>query len=671
MASLNTLRTKGGWFLSGIIVLALLAFILGDAFSGQRSNNPVVGTIDGEKVRYSEFVSENARQDAMMQNQDEESREQAYQRAWSEMINRNVFVPGFGTLGLGLSEAEQADMVSGTGGGYLSPVIEQYFRSPQTGAFDQQMLAYFVSNMTASDRATWDMVLRQASDERLFSKYSALVANGLYTNDLEVSQATEAEGRTYDARVIFKPYSSIADSMVNIPQSELKAYYRAHKNNFKRAAGRDIEYVVFDILPSDADMTEGENRANELAQQFAAAGDAAAFALANSDDKTPATFVPEAEIDPAVLAGEVLGPVREGETFTMSRLIERRSVPDSVSFGAIILSGDQSTLADSLMGVVNAENFTTLASAHSEDRQSEMAGGATVSLDPTTLMPELSTVLLNTPSGQIARAESGGYIFIVDVQGKTAPLAKARVATVKYTVRASAATHAEATNKAREFYTKAATSREAFDKAVSEMALSKRTAHIAGTAREVEGLENSLGLVRWAFNAKKNAVMEPEELTRDYIVVAALTGATEAGITPFEDAQTQIRSLLVQRKKGDALAETMTGASLDAIAQSQKLDITATQGLKFSAFAIPELGFEPRLVGAICSSKEINKVSKPVRGTSGVYVFEVTSIVTEDNATAEDTRVRLESMREYMMNSSLMNALYEKSNVVDNRAKFF
>ncbi len=269
--------------MSIVIMLALLAFILGDFAGGRGQNqNPVVGTINGVKVRYTDFVNERMRHEDMVRGAGEQAQEEAYQRAWAELVNKNAVIPGFHSMGLGLSEAEQSDMVSGIGGGYISPVIEQYFRNPETGVFDPQLLAQFVGNMTAADRATWDMVLSQAGNERLFSKYASLVSNGLNVTDLEVNMANEAENTTYNARIIFKPYSSIADSTVSISDSELKAYYNSHKEKFRREASRNMDYVVFDVMPSAADMEQGRMRADELAAQFAEAGDPATFTQLNS-----------------------------------------------------------------------------------------------------------------------------------------------------------------------------------------------------------------------------------------------------------------------------------------------------------------------------------------------------------------------------------------------------
>ena len=59
MASLNTLRTKFGVLLSIVIALALLAFIFSlRTDMGFSNNDPKVGVINGDKIRYSEYLNE-------------------------------------------------------------------------------------------------------------------------------------------------------------------------------------------------------------------------------------------------------------------------------------------------------------------------------------------------------------------------------------------------------------------------------------------------------------------------------------------------------------------------------------------------------------------------------------------------------------------------------------
>ena len=59
MASLNTLRTRFGVVLSVVIGLALLAFVLSlKTEMGFSGNDPKVGVIDGNKIKYSDYIEE-------------------------------------------------------------------------------------------------------------------------------------------------------------------------------------------------------------------------------------------------------------------------------------------------------------------------------------------------------------------------------------------------------------------------------------------------------------------------------------------------------------------------------------------------------------------------------------------------------------------------------------
>jgi len=63
---------------------------------------------------------------------------------------------------------------------------------------------------------------------------------------------------TVDFSYIVKNYGTVADSSVNITESEMETYYSKHKDNFKRSALRDIEYVTYDVIASEEDVKDRE-----------------------------------------------------------------------------------------------------------------------------------------------------------------------------------------------------------------------------------------------------------------------------------------------------------------------------------------------------------------------------------------------------------------------------
>ncbi len=163
MASLNTLRTKGGWFLTAVIVIALLMFVLGDVWTSGGNQNPVVGEINGVKVKYQDYMHEYRNQEGlikMMGGQDQG--DQASDNAWTELIMQHSFLPGFELLGLDNSEQEQIDMTSGA---YISPVIMGYFSNPQTGRFDLNLMRDFISNMSLEQRMQWNYIQKRMNEK--------------------------------------------------------------------------------------------------------------------------------------------------------------------------------------------------------------------------------------------------------------------------------------------------------------------------------------------------------------------------------------------------------------------------------------------------------------------------------------------------------------------------
>ena len=61
------------------------------------------------------------------------------------------------------------------------------------------------------------------------------------------------------ADVVYIPYSSIADSLVSITNSEVETYIKNNPSAYEVEASRDISYVKFDISPTDQDKEDIKN----------------------------------------------------------------------------------------------------------------------------------------------------------------------------------------------------------------------------------------------------------------------------------------------------------------------------------------------------------------------------------------------------------------------------
>ena len=92
--------------------------------------------------------------------------------------------------------------------------------------------------------------------------------------------------------------------------------------------------------------------------------------------------------------------------------------------------------------------------------------------------------------------------------------------------------------------------------------------------------------------------------------------------------------------------------------------------MTFGSFYIDGVGVEPRLVGAIAASDK-GALSAPVKGMSGVYVFQVEDVQTADKQTAEAEKVRAQATAESMAQQFAMQAVQQMAKIQDLRGKYF
>ena len=690
MATLNTLRTRMGFIVSGVIFLALLSFLLGDlnrqGKSMLNSRKMRVGRIDGTYVSYTEFSSAVDRYTTItkiMSGKEATSTEEQdniRNSAWQSLVNRYALRPGFATLGLTPGVDEQVDMVSGV---FLSPVITGTFRDPHYGMFDPEMLRGFIANTRtdASGQAgmLWDFLKEQMVDQRTMAKYMALVSKALYVTDAEAKEGVRQSNYGYDINFVTLPFSSIPDSTVKISDGDISAYFNANQKQFERTASRDVKYVLFTVTPSEGDYAAAKEKVDGLAAEFRTTADPMQYANLNSQATPETRFVSASALDPAIAAavfdkpGGMFGPELKNDVYTMARLSAMKMLPDSVGARHILLPAGQQARADSLVKVLHAGgDFAKLAAQFSVDRNSSENGGQLGKFDPQQMVQPLGDELMKAAVGEIFTSVTRYGVHVVQLTYKSPLVKKAQVATVTFNVEASPATEQKIYGQASKFYTAAAGSLENFDKAASQQGLLTRNAHIRNTDRLAGGLPDSREVVRWAFNADKGTISSIMEIGNDY-VVAALTDKADDGIAPLASVSDDIRTILIQQKKGDMLAGKLTsaGGSLEAIAPAVGAEVKQAQDIRFESFFINGVGVEMQLIGAVGKVGKAGVLSAPVRGNSGVFLFDITNVKQVDQATPASERVRLEAAAQNYVDQRAGQAFMEESRILDNRVKFF
>lgn len=676
MASLNTLRTKFGVVLSIIIALALLAFILSlrteMGFSG---NDPRVGVIDGEKINYSEYYDryEQIKAQNNVQESDEQQSAMLANAVWQSLIADHVLTPGFGRMGLRVTEPERLAMVSGQ---QPSQAFYSAFADPRTGQYNVEAVNQFLAQAESNPQAAqmWAQLNEQACLERELQKFYGLVKGGVYVNALEIAQGVKGANETFSGKWAGKKYSAVPDSLIAVSSSDLKSYYNSHKDQFKQTPSRTLSYVVFEVSPTDDDLLALENKAAEVGKEFAAAEEVRAFVRANRNGRIAESYVTASQLSDeeakALMDGKMYGPVLKNNEWTMARVLDAKMAPDSVGIRHIVLPYTEETLADSLLTALRKGGDFAAAAARYSVYDATAANGGEVGVLPfSAFTGEFAEALAGAKKGDIVKIASGDAIQLMQVYRADKPTKHIQVASITYPVEASADTRRDIHNQAGSFMVNAKGSSEAFADAASTAAVTPRVARLAQGDRTIRGLEDSRDVARWAYGAEVGDVSEIFTVGKDY-VIAMLTEVDDNDYAPLEKVAAQVRSQVLRDKKYDYIVKELSGATLAEQASSLGSEVGDFSGVTFGSFYIDGVGVEPRLVGAIAASEK-GALSAPVKGMSGVYVFQVEDVQTADKQTAEAEKVRAQATAESMAQQFAMQAVQQMAKIQDLRGKYF
>lgn len=688
MAGLNTLRTKGGLFLTIFIGGALLMFIISLAFEngGMGGQDPKVAEINGEKITYTHYqdtfdaVQNNL---STMSGQDyssSEAQEAVHNVAWQQLLNQYAIQPGFEKMGINVTDEERIELISGQ---YVSPIIVAAFTNPQTGMFAPEEVVNYL-NAAAADQQygplmmqRYEMLVRDAQSQREMQKFVGLVSKGVFVNDLEVAAGVKAANKAFSGRWVGQNYMQVADSLVKVEKADVEKFYNEHKKMFKQVPSRSVSYVVFEVEPTDDDRLAAANEVEKMAAEFAATDEPMIYAKSKSRETVDEAYYSREALSAEMAAiafgndrEQVYGPVLENDVYHISRVTNVRSMPDSVGVSYIVLA-QNAAKADSLMAAAKSgADFAALAMEFSEDRATAELGGELGVLPYSAYPEQFRTEIDNASKGSFFKVDMGQVVYIVRLDRKDAPVMKAQVATITYPIMASPSTEKDVHSLANQFSVAAQGSVEKFNAAASEYAMVPRVARIMNTDRQMAGMgDDSRSIVRWAFDAEVGEVSEIYTVERDY-VVAIVTEQRDEEFASMQQVYNEVYPMVLNEKKFELLKSKLAGKSLEEAAAELGVEVGSFENVTANGFYIDGIGIAPRTIGAIAATAE-GETSQPINDITGAYIVVVDEVVEAENQTAEAERVRQQSLAEAQAAQRMNQALYEESKIEDLRVKFF
>ena len=694
MASLQKTREKAGMAVSIIIALALLSFIidpqtLETAFNAMSSRNDV-GVINGKTISYLDFqqdVDKFTTINEMVTGssaQSEQQQEQVRNAAWQSLLDRYLFVKNAKAAGIRVGEEEMKDLLAGD---MISPVVSQ---NPafmdENGNFSKDALQNLINNISQDQtgrlKEYWNYIQNTVYTQQFYAKYGSLFTNSNFQNPLMLRRAIAENNNTTNVDFVMVPNYGM-DTTVKVSGDEIRKYYESHKNMFKQNASRDMEYVVFEVKPSEADINATNEAIGKVYDEFSTTDNMKSFLARNSEKGLNEYWYKAGELS-TVNSGisefvdanaQGTSPiVSDNNVFYAARIMATAQIPDSVYVRHILLQGATETKADSLLNVlVKGENFSNVAASYSADTRSAADGeqGNVGWMTQTYMIPGFESVLTaQVGKPYIVKTQYGTHI--VEVAKRTAPVAKKQVAILEKTALASGETFNSYYAQASKFSKIAAGKYNNYKAAVDSMGLYSHPMKVTEATSSYGSISQAKEVTRWVFDNKVGKVSEIITVNNNYLFVATVTGIHKEGIAKIDEVKEAIRQQLYAQKASEKaaadIAQKIQGISdLQAIADTLHTSVSTGVDVRFASLA--GQGLDPKFIGAASVAPE-GKICGPVAGTIGTYIFKVNSRDTGSFYTEDDARNAATQMNNYTT-QMILPVMMMESDVRDHRARFY
>lgn len=668
MAAIGSIR-KHGAALIIIIGIAMFAFIIGDFLSSGTSyfnrRREYIGTIEGRKIHYTEYEAARERLQEVYKIEtgrsdfDEDMSANIRNQVWQMMVSDYALQAEGEKIGMTVTADELADLCFGNHVHQIISGRRAFY--DENGQFNKNNLVQFLGSLEREpENAEQQAYLNQAKNywaywenavriTRMQEKYIALLQNCVTANSLDARYAYEAGKTTMNAEYVMKPYFAVADSLVNVKNSDIKALYDKHKKQYKQTPNRSIAYVVFPVVPSEQDFADAKAALEKVQEEFYTTDDVMTVVNVNSDIMYNAANLSEEDVPEDykefafgknAKAGDVTPITFKDNTYAMARLVEAGySLPDSVELKALAAEEGQ------------------------EDRELGW-------LRERDMPKELADKAFTAKKGEKFTVTLGMQDQTFEVLDIAKPTPKVKLALLARNVTASSKTYAHIYNTAKQFIVDNPNDEDFRASAAAADMDVETAASLQKTTDKVNDLKTSRPIVRWAFEAKDGSVSDVFECG-DKFVVAVLTDVQEGEYRPIEAVSGELRYEAINNKKADKLEKDLAGvATLEEAANILGTEIRTAENISLSSYRFGTEGVEPAVLGA-AMRLENGEVSKPIHGVTGVFMVKGGEKTVAEGEFNKDSEIQQLNMRvAYSLPYQALSLVEEQADIEDNRANF-
>lgn len=686
MATLEKIRSKSV-ILFIIIILALLAFILGDFLTSSRSlSGPgtTAAQVGSQKIDFQQFQQNVEQQRQAMQEQGYQDVDvaQIQNQVLNQMIVKALLDQEIDELGIKVTKEE---LTSAMVGQNPLPGVVQYVRQYGFNTPVEYYNAVFTQGAVPPQyqqqlQQEWLSLENQVKEMLLQQKLGTLITGTLQANKLDARSFYEDNAHTAKILYAKKDFSSVSDEDAPITTDDLRAVYNQNKNRYKLSEEtRPVDYITVEIIPSADDKLaaekEVETAVTALKEKPGTEGvsDNLNFVVnRNSVPEYALSTIARNNLDSLRTNGVQIMQFRDN-VYTIGKLIDVYNDVDSVTYDVVLVAVAPEQ-RDSVIGLLNSGTPVDTLKASGLVADNAMDQKAYI---PQTA--QLAETFKTVPVGvyvipEFATAEDRAMAYRVTKRNQPVPFYD--VAEITYTIDPSSTT----VNKLRaDLKAFADTNNTAalFAENAIKGGYSVIPSFVTPSSLGINNLKDTRGPAKWAMGAKKGQVSNVygDEQTGRFIVVA-VKDIYDKGFAPASDRDVS-RDLTMRarsQKRGEKLMADYKGKASDLAGYAELMgtDIDSTQ-VTFGQFFVK--GF-PVGNSALLANSAVAKpgtVIGPFVTDNEIVVFEVVEVEDSPRAFDEENDAMMfnQQMGSGLVQRNLENILVGRQKIKNNLQKFY
>lgn len=694
MATLEKIRNKSV-LLFIIIIVALLAFILGDFLTSGRTyfGDPTsVAKAGGVKVEYQDYQQALTQAGEQMRNQGREvSNDVLSQSTIQNLLAQKLMEKEYQELGITVTDKEITEALTGDmphpAASQMIYYLSQQLNLPEASGrtlFDamQNPAKYNIQPATAEElKKIWANQEKQIEEMMLQQKFMALVS-GLYTyNKLDAKNFYDDLATTRHLAYVSKDASSISDDEIELTDADVQAVWNSQKQNYRLdEPTREINYIYVAIEPSQSDRAEAQKAVENAIEGLrttpgteAIANDSRFVAqtvkvpMSAVTDSKLRTFLSENESGAATVLS------RQNDTYTLAKLIDVTEGIDSINIS--VLQAVPGTNLDSLLAIINnGSTFESLSDGVTTSGRDSLW----TALEGLNMDAKVKSALENNSVGKafiltdtVAGGETAGAIYRIN--RRHAPVKYYDVATIEFTVDPSQETLADLATNLRTFLSSNSSAKEFVDNA-NNAGYSVLSDQVTASSTGIGNARESRKFVKWAMEAKKGQVSPMMQDDRQSYLIAVAVSDIYDDYLPWSSPaiNTSLRAQARNNKKAEKLMAEYYGKATDLQGYAQAMGTEVNHGsVNFTSPTLLNVGVnENALHGAVAAAPQ-GKLVGPLKGNRGILVFTVEEVNSENRPFVEaDYGMRFNQTYGLTRQNSPLPLLLGK-NKIDNRSLKF